>query len=636
MENGLLKTLYFGKDDAESDIAKGGLLKAGFLRTAAFEEALSGTKSLIIGRKGAGKSAICLMLQATLSQEQRVCLVTPDEISADEIRRFQLPGIQPTQSKQLLWRYVFSIQIAKYLISIGKNKSTPSADLQHLLATVRRFLVDNNEVDDLSIVERFWRVVERLKGSISLEAFGAKIGAGLEAPSSGIRINNCLELIENNLSKLADALRIDESSESLYLLVDQIERIWSNDSDSDTMVVGVLLASKFVHSKWPWARCVVFLRADIYEKLQFADRDKFRGDEFHINWDQKQLLQLLEARAGASSSGTVTPERLWTQVFPSGVGEQDTKTYLVGRTLMRPRDIIQLCNACRDTAKTNGNPCVSEEDVRQALALYSNWKLSDLQNEWIVNYPFLPDLFVLLADNSYLVTRELFAARLGSIEDDLVSRYPAVGQLLSCDALLSVLYGIGLFGVVRKGVTRYAYQEKLEGRLQQMDDQFAIHPCFRPALQSTSAIDLRPFEKLPDIAMLESYRTKVRRGLRIGVGESLRGPHSSRSLFPMVRNLRDLRTVISKTRIQDEVIEEIGASLAAMEEELDDATGTENLDSVRLACQRSMRYLQQLTQKLLGAQLVSEKDDLWYRLIEASEGLERFASTGQAIDDYLR
>lgn len=102
MAHELLKKLYFGKDDAESDFAKGGLLRAGFLRTTAFEEALSGTKSLIIGRKGSGKSAICLMLQAALSDEKRVSLVTPDEISADEIRRFQLPGIQPSQSKQLI------------------------------------------------------------------------------------------------------------------------------------------------------------------------------------------------------------------------------------------------------------------------------------------------------------------------------------------------------------------------------------------------------------------------------------------------------------------------------------------------------------------------------------------------------
>ena len=82
-----LERLYFGKDDAESDIAKGGLLKQGFLRTRAYEEAFKGTKTLIIGRKGSGKSAICLMLNAALSAENRISLISPDEIAANKSRK---------------------------------------------------------------------------------------------------------------------------------------------------------------------------------------------------------------------------------------------------------------------------------------------------------------------------------------------------------------------------------------------------------------------------------------------------------------------------------------------------------------------------------------------------------------------
>src|SRR5260370_3254498 len=85
-----LNTLYFGKDDAESDFANGGLLRQGFLKTHAYEEALEGNKTLFIGRKGSGKSAICLMLHKSLAQEGRAALITPDEISAEEIRSFSL------------------------------------------------------------------------------------------------------------------------------------------------------------------------------------------------------------------------------------------------------------------------------------------------------------------------------------------------------------------------------------------------------------------------------------------------------------------------------------------------------------------------------------------------------------------
>jgi hypothetical protein len=52
-----LADLFFGCDDAELDIAEGGLLRAGFLPIPAYEAVRKGRKHLIIGRKGSGKSA---------------------------------------------------------------------------------------------------------------------------------------------------------------------------------------------------------------------------------------------------------------------------------------------------------------------------------------------------------------------------------------------------------------------------------------------------------------------------------------------------------------------------------------------------------------------------------------------------
>jgi hypothetical protein len=164
-----LERLYFGKDDAESDFAKGGLLKQGFMRTRAYDEALNGRKSLIIGRKGSGKSAICLMLRNTLSPDGLCALITPDEISADEIRRFHLPGIPAEQSKQLIWRYVFIVQIAKFILTEAKKRSAIPSPLLSELSDIRKFLQDNKEGEDLSLMDRFWKVIERLKGAISVE-----------------------------------------------------------------------------------------------------------------------------------------------------------------------------------------------------------------------------------------------------------------------------------------------------------------------------------------------------------------------------------------------------------------------------------------------------------------------------------
>jgi hypothetical protein len=163
--------LYFGKDDAESDMAPGGLLREGFLKTAAYDAAVAGRKTLIIGRKGSGKSAICMRLRDQTPSGVIASLVTPDEISADELRQFSLQGITAAQSKSLVWRYVLSVQTAKFVVSQAKKHGPQSG----AVANVRRFLADNDEVDDLLFHEKFWKLIERLKSSISLEAFGAKV-----------------------------------------------------------------------------------------------------------------------------------------------------------------------------------------------------------------------------------------------------------------------------------------------------------------------------------------------------------------------------------------------------------------------------------------------------------------------------
>ena len=112
-----LGRLYFGKDDAESDIAAGGLLRSSFLETAAYRQAKSGKKRLIIGRKGSGKSAICMRLLLQGSKGIEACMISPDEISADELRRFDLQGATPDRAKAILWRYVIAVQVAKHLVS---------------------------------------------------------------------------------------------------------------------------------------------------------------------------------------------------------------------------------------------------------------------------------------------------------------------------------------------------------------------------------------------------------------------------------------------------------------------------------------------------------------------------------------
>ena len=626
-----LTRLYFGKDDAESDFAKGGLLKQGFLRTRAYEEALAGTKTLIIGRKGSGKSAICLMLRNTLSIQERCALVTPDEISADEIRRFHLPGIPPEQSKQLIWRYLFVVQIAKFILARSKKTPISTDDLVVKLEAIKKFLIDNGEVEDVGFVDRFWKIIERLKGAIAIEAFSVKlkIDTELKAPSPGTRAHSNLDVVEAHLGAAAKLLNYGNEIDSrFHLLVDQIEKVWSNDRESDSMVVGLLLASKAIQKSFEFVDCTVFLRTDIYEQLQFQDRDKLRGDEFHIDWDENSLLELILARASASLGTTPKPKEFWSGMFPQTVDAQPCARFLIGRTLMRPRDIIQLCNACRDTARNNRHNNIEESDIRNALAIYSAWKLNDLQNEWSVNYPFLPDAFLLLSNSSYMISRASVDGALTQVKADLVARYPSLAHALSTDTFLNILYSVGLIGALRGGKASYSFEQKNDGQIRPADKDFIIHPSFRNALQSTSAIKLSPYEARERLAGV------IVGGSNIIGTQNIRGSISSRAFGYAGTALKKILEALARSDLPEDIRREVTTNVLAMLDELNQIDEYE-LPLARDALVRLTSHLQQIGRRLGEGGWLSGDRELLYTLDETVEELMSVAYRGD-LREYRR
>jgi hypothetical protein len=483
-----LGRLFFGRDDAELDIGEGGLLPAGFLRTSGYEAASTARKHLIIGRKGSGKSAICRTLAAENSPARATALVTPDALSATEIRTFELQGIAPDLAKALIWRYLLAVQVARHLVEHARA-AHPKPHLASV-AALRKFLVANGELDDQR--PKFWQVVQKLKSSVSLEAFGVKAAVEVGAPSEGIRTANQLDVIERNVGKAIADLACPDDHPRLLVLVDQIEDVWSNDIESERLVIGLLRAARDVSATFRRVECVVFLRNDIHELLQFADKDKFRGEELHVDWSADRLLELALVRARASLGEPIDHEDLWGRIFPAQVDGVDTETLVVSHTLRRPRDMIHLCNVCRDTAKQNGHTTIRVSDVREAINRYSKWKLDDLPNEYLVNYPYLGGLLAMFRDSGYLVGRGAFEKRFKASLEDLRGRFPDRAYALTPNAVLDVLYHVGFLGVHRNGHVVYSHEE--EDRVEPTDEAFCIHPSFRHALRADAPTLTQPTE----------------------------------------------------------------------------------------------------------------------------------------------
>lgn len=388
-----------------------------------------------------------------------------------------------------MWRYVFAVQVARHVVDHAKDVHGHRPRRQ--VRALRRFLTANGEaVGEGRLYERVAAGVRGLQSTLSLEAFGFKASAQLNGHSEGVRASKQIDVLEGGIAAALSTLGCAQAHEPLLLLVDQLEKVWSADEDSAAMVVGLLLASKAVTEKFGAAvRCVLFLRADIYDALDFSESDWFHSDEMRIGWTAEDLQALAVARASASLGRPVSREEMWGEIFPAKVHGESIVDYLMTRSLPRPRDLIQFLNACRDAAARHSHKRIEPGNIVEASLAFSQWKLADLASEYKVAYPYLQRLLVIFQNSGYIVTRGAVAERLARIRLDLERDYSRYVNVLGPDAVIETLYAVGFFlGVSRGGGVVHTGGADLP--IQPYENEFHIHPCFRGALNALQSIQM--------------------------------------------------------------------------------------------------------------------------------------------------
>lgn len=487
-----VERLSFGREDAERDMAEG-LLRDGFRPTPAYRDVVAGRKTLVVGRKGTGKSAICMQLAAggavaaDAPPGAAALALAPDDAAGGELRRFALQGLNGDTARSLIWRYVFAVHAARHLVAHAREAHGRGG--RGKVRSLRRFLRDNGELREANLVDRVVHGAKALRTSLALEAFGLRAEVQREGGSEGARAQRQLEIVEQEVAGAFRRLGCAGTHPPLLLLVDQIEQVWSSDEESNSMVIGLLLAAKWAAGTYaPALRCVLFLRSDIYDSLVFPEGDKFRGDELRIDWSAAELKELVRTRAAASLGRELSEQELWGGVFPESVDGEPTAEYLLARSLARPRDVIQYSTSCRDVAFRSGHLArIAPEDVRRASEEFSRWKLKDLVQEYIVVHPYLDPLLALFQNREPVVAREELAARLERSAGWIPREYPSyfAASTFTPERVLDILFEVGFLGARRGEPRRAVYATANHLGVQPHDEEFEVHPCFRPALGLT-------------------------------------------------------------------------------------------------------------------------------------------------------
>ncbi len=475
-----IRKLDFGQDSAESETQN---LQHIFLSVPFYERLKDMEKWLVIGRKGSGKTAACLMAFRQLQRENKVTLLTPKSLSAAKSALLDKASINLQEAALQKWKFVFLLEISRYIINssqeqFGKNYTVWAEPVKRL----RAFLVEHDEsnANQLDKAVKFVRGINKF----AVSAFKVEGSIEIEKISeSGGSLSDDLDQLFPSIEQACKLLK----ERTLYILVDQVDDLWDSTKEGQDLITGLLRAAKEINDSLSGSsKIIVFLRSDIFGYLRFHDSDKYRSQMETITWDTNNLKRLIALRIRQSTNLKGDVESLWASVFPKEITGIDSFQYLVSRTLMRPRDLIQLCNICRDKARDKNNITITEQNVMDALVQYSTWKLEDLVAEYSIQYPFLESLLLILfySYSSSQLRRDEFEKIFAVQKKEFTEKYSDI-YFEPIDVLMQILYAIGFLGVVHNG--NVLYESRGDKFVLPYATDLEIHPAFRLGLKITDS-----------------------------------------------------------------------------------------------------------------------------------------------------
>lgn len=439
-----LRELDFGPVAAEKDLD----LPRYFVQTPYYKRAERGDRTLFLGRRGSGKTAMFRVLSEDLMNPNNVVVkIAPRDY---ELRR--LEGFLAEEFSTAHWQFVYGSIWRNVLLTeivqavIEHQQRYPHLAISGSLGQFIEFRDQSGELFDLPFPERLTYIIEQLQNLPSCRQNG-KNEEQVEEVLKSIRFRE----LENVLKEFGRERRI-------YVLIDNLDKNWTIDNEQTCRLLAALIdeADRLNTYITPGLRIIVFLRSDIFDVVKLRDPEIDKRSKDVIQWNKTLLAEVIARRIadakGFELADDRTVEEAWYGIFCRQVGEEDTISHIINRTLLRPRDVLQFCNRCLEEAQNQRHDYIQEDDILNAEGSYSDDKTLDLVREYEISHPDLIELLGLFRG----LPEEIGELKITEIIEKARSDPKILEETggwinnYSIERLIEFLYDIGFIGVKSK------------------------------------------------------------------------------------------------------------------------------------------------------------------------------------------
>lgn len=385
--------------------------------------------SIIVGRTGAGKSALLYKVSTSIDNYKKI---DPNDISvkflehSDIIQFMDKLGVNLDLFYKMLWRHILIIELVRLRYKI-KNEEENDNFFRGL---IERFNKDEIKKKAISYFrewgDKFWlNTDEQLKQITRKLEDETKANLGVKYSGVDVSLSGASKLsdeqkteITQRASQVVSSLQIKQLNEMLdmlaeysfkdpqkhyYLLIDQLDEDWA-DTTTRCKFIRALIEEVKGFRKIRHVKILVALRKDlidmVFDKTRGAgfQEEKYESYILQIQWSHEELVDLVEKRVKETFRRVYTKNQAAiSDIFPEARKVAHGKTameYMLERTLLRPRDILQFIN---ETFKAGfDKDKITWTLIHEAEKTYSEKRLRSLKEEWGETYPSFEDTIEIL------------------------------------------------------------------------------------------------------------------------------------------------------------------------------------------------------------------------------------------------
>jgi hypothetical protein len=478
-----LEQLDLGDVAAENEIRP---LREYFVPTAQYNDARRGYSRLVIGRKGAGKTAIFYSVRDSFHSRRRTHFVLdlkPEGHQFTRLREAVLQKLSPGRQEHTLtafWNYILHCELAHKIHEDERSWADRDPSRLSRYEAVSSVYEKLRQADEGDFSARLLSRVDSLASQV----------AGIDLEKEPEKLTEVL--YSHEMREMADAVGAYLSEkEDVWLLFDNLDKGWPlRQSTSEQILIlrALLEATRKLQRQFDKRsvnfHSLVFLRNDIYEHLLEQTPDKGKDSAIVLDWNDAEVFKEIIRRRVIATTGKDTAfEQVWSDIAEPHVDAESSFHYIVSRTLMRPRDLLNFVRRAIETAVNRGHSKVTADDIRTSETSYSEdlllameWELRD------VDPSFQNMVYEFLGAKSVLSPEE--------VRDLVAKRLPDES---SVERGIELLAWFGFLGVQQpeKPDAMYSYEvrynlSKLMAPVRQGKAAFVIHPAFRAALECGS------------------------------------------------------------------------------------------------------------------------------------------------------